>query len=117
MAGESALRGRASGSVRMIAPSEATPRPWRLSPDLRIGSIQIIAEQGPVTVCPASVHGGPADADLIVRAVNAHDDLIWAAKDAALCIAAILGKAGQDRASSPTLTHLMRAIKQAEGKL
>jgi hypothetical protein len=56
--------------MRMI---EETPRPWRLEKDEYGAVPAILANQGPVEVCPARAHS-LADAMLIVRAVNAYDD-------------------------------------------
>jgi hypothetical protein len=102
----------------MSAQDNATARPWSVdrmehslaiqAPDKRMVAF-IGAPSREFSECEAN-------AALIVRAVNSHDDLVWAAKNAALTIAAILDRAGQDRTSSPTLMQLTAAIKKAEGR-
>jgi hypothetical protein len=51
----------------------ATPRPWRKRKE-KTATYEILAKQGPITVCPAVAHGKD-DAELIVRAVNAFEPL------------------------------------------
>lgn len=53
-----------------------TPLPWRH--EVFAGrAIRVLANQGPLEVSPATVHG-IADARFIVRACNAHADLVEA---------------------------------------
>lgn len=55
-----------------------TPTPWTLQAPY-LGSYRITAMQGPIKVSPC-VASSLDDADLIVRAVNAHADLVAALK-------------------------------------
>lgn len=63
----------------MSGSAEHTPTPWRSGG--RVGyDLRILANQGPIQVCPAIAHG-EADARFIVLACNAHDDLIAAIEE------------------------------------
>jgi hypothetical protein len=59
--------------------TDHTPTPWRIGPfgsgRGQAFSCEILAEQGPVTVQPATFHSLP-DAEYAVRAVNAHAELV-----------------------------------------
>ncbi len=55
---------------------EHTSTPWRLASH-NPGTYSILAEEGPITVCPA-IPTGYADGTFIVRACNAHADLVKA---------------------------------------
>lgn len=61
----------------------------------------------------ATLDEARANAALIVRAVNAHDDLLLAAKEAAVVIADIVSVAGKEATDSPCLLRLMAAIAKA----
>jgi hypothetical protein len=66
-------------TARSTAPEGATARPWQIEWDPFVASsgIPISSRAGPHRVFPATAHG-IADAELIVRAVNLHDELIAA---------------------------------------
>lgn len=90
----------------------ATPRPWRwVSVD---GGWDGIAGPGGEIIARLS-YNNPDNADLIVRAVNAHDDLLLAAKEAAVVIAEFAKAAGADPMKGTALPRLLAAIKKAEG--
>jgi hypothetical protein len=59
----------------MSGRAKCTPLPWRFDPDTPGPPYRILAEQGPITVCPAIAHGF-LDAAFIVRAVNSHTALV-----------------------------------------
>jgi hypothetical protein len=61
--------------------SEPTPRPWRLEPERNGDAYWLSAETGPLTVHPATFYSLP-DAQLALQAVNAHDALVAALKEA-----------------------------------
>jgi hypothetical protein len=54
-----------------------TPLPWYEEPLTVQGAHRILADVGPIQVCPCTVHG-KADVDLILRSVNSHHRLIAA---------------------------------------
>lgn len=55
------------------------------------------------------------NAEFIVRACNAHDDLLLAAKEAAIVIAQTAKAAGSDPMKGTCLPRLMNAIAKATG--
>lgn len=57
-----------------------------------------------------------ANEAFVVRAVNAHDELLLAAKEAALVIVALAKTAGFDPRKGTCFPRLMAAIAKAEGK-
>jgi hypothetical protein len=93
---------------------EHTPTPWRkiLAPTQIVTDDRIIANM---------VYGEyfqmQNDADFIVRAVNAHEALLEAAKNARNVLAALaIGDLKGIKADSPALQMLRDAIAKAEGK-
>ena len=88
-------------------------RPWRRV-SVR-GGWDGIADPDGTTVCRL-VLNEPDNADFIVRAVNAHDDLLFAAKEAAIVIGEIAKLGKTDWMTGTVFPRLMAAIAKAEGK-
>ena len=85
---------------------KATPRPWKLE------AFHKRLECGPVTIKDVS-DSGYANAKLIVKAVNAHDDLLAVAKGAYGWLKAL----PKDRQPDDEwFIPLQEAIAKAEGK-
>ena len=97
-----------------------TPTPWRIEQDFESASINIIARQGPINVCPAVAHG-MAEAQQIVRAVNAHDELVKALQLSLADWVEHLEELGYDegdiatlKRSDETLAAIVAALAKAE---
>jgi len=93
--------------------SEPTPRPWDLGDEieLRPNGIRIYAWQGPIRVSPADA-AGISDAYLIVRAVNAHDELVEALMALMIERGALEGNPDTD---SPAEKMARAALQKAKG--
>lgn len=97
--------------------SESTPRPWRINKYGSIGAGQfgtepIVAHIEPLFGRDGDIGDHAANAALIVRAVNAHDDLVAALRRLASMEAFIVS-----RAMRPEDAELLARIEYAEAAL
>jgi hypothetical protein len=69
----------------------ATPRPWRKSGDVVLGNNNEIVATCGNDFCETPYEKDKANAELIVRAVNAHEDLVKALKNARASLIAFGG--------------------------
>ena len=93
----------------------STPRPWKIHKgDTVLGgpnNVGILCDYEYGIDRETAI----ANAALIVRAVNAHDDLVIAAKDAVILLVEIAKLPGANRmASGSVVLKLIAAIKKAE---
>jgi hypothetical protein len=88
----------------------ATPTPWTLKPIDGSPQVDILGKQGFLTVSPAVTHS-LADAELIVRAVNAFEPLVEALEMAAgeLRNHALFGDVGAEEARNKIFAALAKA--------
>ena len=86
-------------------------RPWRCVSVK--GGWGGIADADDALVCKLSLNE-PNNADFIVRAVNAHDDLLIAAKEAVIFIGEIAKIGKGDPMKGTVFPRLMAAIAKAE---
>jgi len=64
--------------------ADHTPVPWSVGGKDHHGRRMIIAQQGPITVCPAAAHG-IGEARFIIRAVNSYGAMLAALKKVIDC--------------------------------
>ncbi len=96
--------------------SEHTPTPWKFKQEMKTGMFLVIGPQNEdIAVVDEGFGGG--DTQFIVRAVNAHDDLVAAAQNARNVLAALItGDLKGVKADSAALLALRSALAKAEGK-
>jgi hypothetical protein len=99
----------------------STPRPWNWiwvsAPASGGGHLYLIdPDQRKIAALWGGADEKADNAALIVRAVNAHDDLLLAAKEAAVVLAEAAKAAGADPMKGTVLPRLMAAIRKAESK-
>jgi hypothetical protein len=94
-----------------------TKLPWRCASVAGAyrGWDSIVDADGAI-VCRLALNE-PDNADLIVRAVNAHAELLLAAKEAVILIYEIVKMGKGDPTMGTVFPRLMAAIAKAEGKL
>lgn len=101
---------------------EHTPTPWLVDTLDKTGYMRIVQDDkrffevkdlNPLV----GLIGNSNDAAFIVRAVNAHEELLQAAKNACNVLAGLItGDLKEIRADSPALQQLRSVIAKAEGK-
>jgi hypothetical protein len=97
----------------MIARAAATPRPWRVVTKPH-GTWVVGADGYPVNAGTSPVDD--ANAELTVRAVNAHDELVTAVKDFLAATEACEGRPLSERVYQRAKINVRAAIAKAEGR-
>ena len=92
-------------------PTGVTARPWA-----REGKFISVNEGQIAQILGADIFDTEANIEFIVRAVNAHDELVLAAKDACIHIKELAETLNADYQNNSTFKRLMAAIAKAEGK-
>ena len=90
-----------------------TPTPWKQGYK---DNQCIYADYKNVAVVQCKEKEWQANAEFIVRAVNAHDELVLAAKDACIHIRELAETLNADYRNNSTFKRLLDAIAKAEGK-
>ena len=97
-----------------------TQTPWKIgTPNFGTKKIFIGAEHDVTPILQVEHTRGiesKANAEFIVRAVNAHDELVLAAKDACIHIRELAETLNADYRNNSTFKRLLDAIAKAEGK-